>query len=121
MKVELCKNEMKDINAGSNLRRFRNERCYCQEYISSQLGLSQSTYQRIETGEIKISLERLKKIALILDKPIEAFLKDIILDNYEIEKKVLVNENEWNLMKKVILQQEKRIEELEQKLNYKKD
>lgn len=112
MKFNLLLNriEMKKVLGGDELRKLRHEVCYKQEYMANQLGISQSTYQRIESGEIKISLERLIKISEILNKPIE---------NFSNENK---NEgksdpyDELNSLIEIILRQEIYIKEMEEKL-----
>lgn len=119
MKFKLSKNEMKQITAGDEIRHSRNEVCLTQEYVAKKLGLSQSTYQRIETGEISVSTERLIQIAEILQKPLDYFLKEkeSIENPYNATRMIYVSQREWELMQKIIWQQEKRIEELEEKLN----
>ena len=86
--------------------------------MASQLGITQSTYQRIEAGEIKISMDRLVEISRILGKPIEAFLhnrtnltSDIKIS--EGNEAILINKREWLLMLNVLKQQEDQIKELE--------
>ena len=103
------------------IRRYRNEICYTQEYVASQLGITQSTYQRIETGEIKISMDRLVEISRILGKPIEAFLHNRTnltndIKTGEDNESILVNKREWLLMLNVLKQQEDQIKELEAKV-----
>jgi transcriptional regulator with XRE-family HTH domain len=117
-KFGLQKSEMKAISGG-DIRKYRDEKCYTQAYMANELGIGQSAYQKIESGEVKISMERLVLIASILNKPLEAFLKseDHVKPNSPlIEETVVVSKREWSLMQKVILQQEQRIEELEEKL-----
>lgn len=114
----LPREEMKKVLWGDELRKLRNEECYSQEYMTKQLGLTQSTYQRLESGEIKISLERLIKITEIFDRPIEAFSRNSE-ETHSLSKETINNEIE--LLHKIILQQEKRIEELENKVKRKND
>lgn len=113
----LTRNQMKAICVHELIRRYRNEGCYTQEYLANELGITQSTYQRIETGEINITLERLMQIAKVLNKPIDAFLDrkhlPISDDNDSI---VHIGQRELNLLHKMLEQQNKRIEELESKL-----
>ena len=54
------------MNVGSSIRRVREVRRYSQEYMANQLGMSQNNYSRIEKDEVKIDVERLRKIAEIL-------------------------------------------------------
>ena len=121
MLPKLTRKEMKLIHCNEEIRRYRNEICYTQEYMASQLGITQSTYQRIEAGEIKISMDRLVEISRILGKPIEAFLhnrtnltSDIKIS--EGNEAILINKREWLLMLNVLKQQEDRIKELEAKV-----
>lgn len=119
MASKLTKDEMKTFYASEEIRRYRNEGCYSQEYVAKQLGLAQSTYQRIETGEINITLARLAQIAKILQQPIEVFLgkekqpkPNFTNDDYLVQ----ISRKELELLRKMIAYQGKRIEELEAKL-----
>ena len=49
------------------IRRYRLIRGYSQEYVAFRLGVSQSTFARLEGNNIKLSLDRLYKIAEILE------------------------------------------------------
>ncbi len=117
----LSKNELRSAFS-EDIRKYRNEKCYTQTYVASKLGIGQSAYQKIESGEVKISLERLMQIADILDKPIGAFTNNVEeLRNSKTEQvitdeKVVISVRELNLMNNLILQQEKRITELEEKI-----
>lgn len=121
MKFKLTREEIKGISTGDEIRQSRNEVCLTQEYMAKKLGLSQSTYHRIETGEINASMERLVQIAEILEKPFDYFLKEkeSVENPYNTTRMIYVSKSEWELMQKIILQQEKRIAELEKKQNEK--
>lgn len=93
--------EMRKVFGGKDLRKQRDELCYSQEYMANQLGLTQSTYQRLESGEIKISLERWIKISEILQKPNEKFTS---------------SSNQIEQLQSIILKQERRIGELESEI-----
>jgi transcriptional regulator with XRE-family HTH domain len=56
---------------GNRIKRVREMKNYTQEYMASNLNISQNSYSRIENETVKLSTERLKKIADILDVPIE--------------------------------------------------
>ena len=111
---------MREVTGGNledEIRQSRAENCYTQAYMANQLGVTQSTYYKIESGKLKISMERLNQIAEILGKPTTAFLeKEEYEEQLKSEQKVYVNINELELLQKTILQQEKRIEELEAKI-----
>ena len=57
-------------NTGFTIKRIREQRGYSQEFMASKLDITQATYARIESQEIKISIDRLQKIADILDTDI---------------------------------------------------
>ena len=103
---KLTRMELKTIYSCENIRKFRDEKCYSQEYVAKQLNIQQSTYQRIETGKVKISTTRLSRLALIFNKPIEAFFGgEIKITNDDFE-------NQKKLMKEIIAQKEANIKML---------
>ncbi len=51
---------------GFKIKRRRNEMQYSQEYMASQLEISQPAYANLENGETKLNTDRLAKIADIL-------------------------------------------------------
>lgn len=51
----------------TKLRLLRQERNYSQEYVASQLKISQSYYAKIESGKSELSLKLLFDILEILD------------------------------------------------------
>jgi ribosome-binding protein aMBF1 (putative translation factor) len=46
-------------NVGSNIKRLREQNGYTQDYMAPELDIVQATYARIESGEIKVSTDRL--------------------------------------------------------------
>ena len=60
-------------NSGFNIKRLRNQKGYSQEFMASRLNISQASYARIESQEIKLSVDRLQQIADILETDISAF------------------------------------------------
>jgi len=48
------------------IRKRRNELDYSQEYMASQLAISQPAYAKIESGDTRINIKRLERIAEIL-------------------------------------------------------
>lgn len=61
---------------GQKLRKFREFRNYSQEYIAEKLGITQNAYSRIETNQTKITTERLRQLAEILNIPISDLISD---------------------------------------------
>lgn len=59
---------------GPNIRRVREQRRYSQEYVAAQLGVDQSVYSRWETGQTKLSVERIEQIAQVLAVPVGVLL-----------------------------------------------
>src|SRR5690606_19117656 len=53
---------------------LRKQRKLRDEDMAERLGISQSTYSRLEKGEIKLDVERLHKIAEVLEVPVEDLL-----------------------------------------------
>jgi transcriptional regulator with XRE-family HTH domain len=57
-----------------SLRKYRLEKNYSQEYMASQLNLSQTSYSRIENGKTPLTVEMLEKILVILNIDLLIFL-----------------------------------------------
>ena len=51
---------------GEKIKTIRELRGYSQEYMADQLGIAQNTYSKIETGQTKLSAEKLKQVTEIL-------------------------------------------------------
>ncbi len=60
------------MEIGEKLRKVREMKGYSQEYIASQLQITQNAYSKIERGETRLSDERLQRIAEILEVPKES-------------------------------------------------
>lgn len=54
------------IPIGENIRFIREQLGYSQEYVATQLGITQQSYSNIEKKPEKATLQRLKDIAAIL-------------------------------------------------------
>ena len=55
------------MNIGEKIRRVRESKDFSQEYIATNLNISSQAYSKIERGETKMDLDRLQKIADILE------------------------------------------------------
>ncbi len=62
------------MNTFSKIKKHRELKNYTQEYMADRLNISQNTYSKIETGGIKLTVDRLKQISEILETPIEELL-----------------------------------------------
>lgn len=60
-------------NIGFNIRRIREQKGFSQEYLADRLDISQASYARLENEETKITVDRLLKIAEILETEIIDF------------------------------------------------
>lgn len=60
-------------NIGINIRRIREQKGFSQEYLADMLDISQASYARLESEETKITVERLFKIAEVLETEITDF------------------------------------------------
>jgi len=55
------------MDTGYKIRKLRGEKGFSQEYMATQVGVSQRTYGRFETSQSKIDIEMIAKIAKVLD------------------------------------------------------
>ena len=59
---------------GEKIRKIREIKGYSQEYMASQLKMSQNNYSRIELNQTKIDLDRLQEISTVLEvDPMDIF------------------------------------------------
>ncbi|MET1055747.1 MAG: helix-turn-helix transcriptional regulator [Pedobacter sp.] len=58
----------------TNIRKVRMYRNYSQHYLAAKLSISQNAYSKIELGVSKLPIERLFKIAVILDVKISSLM-----------------------------------------------
>ena len=52
---------------GAKIKKYREERGITQDFIANEMGITQSTYGRLEKSDKKLSVNRLIEIAKILD------------------------------------------------------
>lgn len=62
---------------GKRLQMAREEAGFNQEQLAARIGCSQSTLSNYEKGKRRVYLAQLEKIARVLNKPIEYFLKPV--------------------------------------------
>lgn len=72
-------------NIGFNIRKIREQKGFSQEYMANVLNISQASYARMENEETKITVERLQKIAEILQTS--------IIDFFNSDKFTIHNQN----------------------------
>ena len=61
-------------NIGLNIRKSREKRGFSQEYVAEKLGINQSTYGKLERDISNITLDRLFKIANVLEEDVANLL-----------------------------------------------
>lgn len=69
------------------IRKVRNEKGYSQEFMAMELGISQSSYAKIEQNKTPLSYDRLYRIADILDMDISQ-LMDGNQNSKDLQKEV---------------------------------
>lgn len=72
-------------NIGFNIRKIREQKGFSQEYMANVLNISQASYARMESEETKITVERLQKIAEILETS--------VIDFFNSDKFTIHNQN----------------------------
>ena len=65
---------LKRMDILSNIREIRKEKGISHEAMAVNLGISQAAYTKLENKETKLTVDRLYKIAEILDNKIEKLL-----------------------------------------------
>ncbi|MDD6128250.1 MAG: helix-turn-helix transcriptional regulator [Veillonellaceae bacterium] len=63
-----------------NIRRIREAKGVSKTFVAKHLGLTLQGYRYIESGEVKLDVERMKKIGRILNVDSSIFLKDELTD-----------------------------------------
>lgn len=106
---------------------MRTKKGFSYENVAQDLDLSTSAYRKIETGETKLTVERLKQLSKVLETPLEDFLEIEIQKNFNQEnhgnsKGVQgFNENMFNDYKKISSKMHRnyeiQIEELKKEIN----
>lgn len=61
---------------GYKIRKLREAKDLTQEYMAHKLDISQNVYSKLESGGIKITTDRLRLIAEVLEVPEEDLIKD---------------------------------------------
>lgn len=62
------------MKIGNNIRKIREFKGYTQDHISSEIGMNQSSYSKIESGETDITFSKLEQIAVVLGLQVEEII-----------------------------------------------
>lgn len=63
-----------------NLKNIRSAKGITQAYLAKSIGISNMAYSRMESGETKIDVERLKMLSIILDVDVNIFFDEELTD-----------------------------------------
>ena len=63
------------MNVIENIRETRKQKGFSHEAMAVNLGISQTAYTKIERGETKLTVDRLQKIAEVLDVKLSELLE----------------------------------------------
>jgi transcriptional regulator with XRE-family HTH domain len=69
-------------NIAERIKGAREKRNYSQTYLAQELGISQKAYSKIETGETKLTVDNLFKIASILESTVNELLSADLFSVY---------------------------------------
>lgn len=74
------------MKAGQKIRKIRDLKGFSQEYMALRLNMSQTNYSKIESDEVKLTLDRLMEIGDIFGMdPLDilSFDKELIFNNHD--------------------------------------
>ena len=67
----------------NKIRTLRNAKGYSQEYVAAKLNINQNTYSKIESGQTKLTIERVEQLAQLYEVEPEFFFQsDASIINY---------------------------------------
>ncbi|WP_439697012.1 helix-turn-helix domain-containing protein [Mucilaginibacter sp. AW1-7] len=73
------------MEIGSKLKKLRDQSGFSQEYVANELGISQSTYFKLESQQIRLTVERAKQLAKLYEIDTEYFYSSesaVVHNNY---------------------------------------
>ncbi len=76
------------VETRKKIRSLREIKGYSQEFMAEKLDISQRTYSKIESGQVKLDLERLKAIADLLEVEFINLLDDNATSTFNNYSKV---------------------------------
>jgi transcriptional regulator with XRE-family HTH domain len=118
------------MNESKIMRVLREANGYTQEYIASELGINQNTYSKLESGQTRLTVDRVKKLAELYNVSPEYFLSEeapIINYNTGARSKAIINTQNYHdsdeqrsvhkLYEKLLLDKDQTIEFLKTEIN----
>ena len=74
------------MNIGNNIKNIRELKNFSQEYVATEIGLSQPQYARIENGTVIPKIDRLQRIADILEVDLSTLLSSTNIFHFNFNK-----------------------------------
>lgn len=96
---------------GGKIRRARKEKKISQRELGVEVGYAAPTISQLENGEFRVSIESLKKVADVLNKPLSYFLPREEERDYTLPSKLTTVEKELLEIRRVIEKDIKRAKE----------
>jgi len=112
------------MNTTTTMRILRESKGYSQEYVGSVLGIEQNTYSKLESGQIRLTIDRICKLAELYevsaDLLISSELPIVNYNNGKFSKGVVNNDNALchskELYEKMLSLKDQLIEEKEKQI-----
>lgn len=93
---------------GKRVKGARKENNLSQEELGNKVGYAGATISQLESGQFRISIESLEKIAKVLDKPLSFFLPEKTEKNYTLPTKLTAVEKQLKEIKKALQKEARR-------------
>src|SRR5690554_281823 len=74
------------MEIGTNIKRFRELKNISQDYMANALDISQSTYAKIENGQVTPKIDRLQQIASVLEVDLSTLLNTLNNFTFNFQK-----------------------------------
>jgi transcriptional regulator with XRE-family HTH domain len=114
------------MKLNERIRDIREKKNYSQEYMANKLGMSQNAYSRLESGQTKLALDRIKSISEILEISFISLLELEDRQVFNIQHNETVNghvnyhrsQSEKELYDQLLLEKDRRIRLLEHQIDF---
>ena len=113
------------MNSTTTMRILRESKGYSQEYVGSVLGIEQNTYSKLESGQIRLTLDRICKLAELYEVSTDLLVSNelpiVNYNNGKFSKGIVntenyVSQNPKELYEKILSLKDQFIEEKEKQI-----
>jgi len=113
------------MNTITTMRILRESKGYSQQYVGSVLGIEQNTYSKLESGQIRLTLDRVSKLAKLYevstDLLVSSELPIVNYNNGKFSKGIVntenyISHNPKELYEKMLSLKDQLIEEKEKQI-----